>query len=202
METTKNPAGSDATPVGIKGVALRATIDYVRKQEGDAAATRLLADLAEPAKAGLSHGILAATFYPLPWLVALQDGAAKGLGGDRREVLRQIGRFAAEDALTGVYRIFMKVGSPEFIFGRSTRMFGNYFQGVPGEALRCPELRKGYSRIEIDRYPGGHADFCRRLDGYFERLLELSGAKSVRVVHSRCAWRGEPLCEWKAHWES
>lgn len=189
-------------PVGIKGVALKGTLDFLRARAGEDGVARALAALPEEIRAPLSKSILATSFYPLPWLVALQAETLRVAGLDSKEGLRLIGRFAAESAVTGVYRIFLKVGSPEFILGKSSRMFGNYFQGVGAEAFRMAELRPGFGRLELARYPGGHPDFCRRLDGYFERVLELSGAKEVRIHHSRCAFvpGGGDLCEWGAKW--
>ena len=110
----------------------------------------------------------------------------------------------AENAFTGVYRIFLKVGSPEFIISKASRMFGNYFQNLPDETFRVLGSSSKSAHIAMDRFTGGHPDFCRRLDGYFERLVELSGGKNVRLAHILCAFNTSPPgdhCEWKGYWE-
>ena len=74
-------SSSAAGPVGIKGVAFKGTIEFVRAKAGDEGAAKLVATLPDDARAVLSRPILATSFYPFPWLLSLQDGAATLLGG-------------------------------------------------------------------------------------------------------------------------
>ena len=100
--------------------------------------------------------------------------------------------------LTGIYRIFLKVGSPQFILGRASRVFETYFRGTG--KMEIVEMRDGFAELEIDRFDGGHADYCRRLEGYYHTVLRLSGAKDIQLAHPECAYRAGSLCRWTATW--
>jgi len=184
--------------VEIKGVSLRATLAFLAERGGDAA--EALAKLPEDLRGALSKPVLASSYYPFEHLIALQDAVVRTLGGDRRSLLFELGRFAARDAMTTVYKIFLKVGSPEFILGKSGRIVSTYLRGPVGR-LELVEREKGHVRMTMERFPGGHADFCRRLDGFNTALLELSGAKEIRLVHASCCYTGGQICEWVAYWK-
>jgi hypothetical protein len=188
----------------LKGVAARAILEFVKARKDEATANSLLDRLSPELRAPFGKMILPTSFYPMSSFLALQHAGITAVGGDKRDQLRQLGRFASENALTGVYRIFLKVGSPEFIISKASRMFGNYFQNLPDETFRVLGSTSKSAHIAMDRFTGGHPDFCRRLDGYFERLVELSGGKNVRLAHILCAFNTSPPgdhCEWKGYWE-
>jgi len=183
----------------LKGVSFRTTIGFVKAKAGDEGVQKVFEKLPEEIRSSLSRTILSTEFYPFDWLVALQGAAVDVVGGDRRTTLRDLGRFSCESALTSVYKIFFKLGSPDYIIKKATQVYGTYFKG--GGEIHIIDDSKGFVQLKIDRYPGGHSDFCRRLDGYFERTLELSGAKNTQVVHSLCAYHGGgKACEWTARW--
>jgi len=183
----------------LKGVSFRATTAFIKNRAGDEGLHKALELLPEESRASLSRPILATEFYPFEWIVDLMDAGTKVIGGDRREILREIGEYSCESALTTVYKIFFKVGSPDFIMRKSSQVFSTYFRGVGNMGL--VEQSKGFARVHIDGFQGGHADFCRRLDGYFAKVLELSGGREVQVVHSMCAYSGGSVCEWIARWQ-
>jgi hypothetical protein len=185
--------------VFLKGMSFRTTVAFVKSKTGEAGVEKTLSLLPPDPRNSLSRTILSTEFYPFEWIVLLQNAALEVIGGDRRTTLKQLGRFSAENALTTVYKIFFKLGSPEFIIRKSAQIYGTYFKG--GGMIYMSDETKGFVHLKIDRYAGGHPDFCRRLDGYFEMLLELSGAKNVQVVHSVCAYTGGgKTCEWTAKW--
>lgn len=184
----------------LKGMSYRTTLGFIKSKVGEEGLQKAIALMPEDARAVLQKGVLATEFYPFEWIVLLQQAGLSVIGGDKRSVLREMGRFSAENALTTVYKIFFKVGSPEFIIKKATAVYATYFKG--GGDIRMVEETKGFIRMQIDRYPGGHPEFCRRLDGYYEMILELSGAKNIQVVHSTCAYTaaGGKTCEWTAKW--
>lgn len=196
------PRSSDVVqPVALlKGMSFRTTLGFAKARKGDEGLAKVIASLPEPMRAKLGGSVLATEYFPFDWIVALQSAVVDVVGGEKRAVLREIGRYSCENALTTVYKIFFKLGSPEYIIRKAAQVYGTYFKG--GGEFRMLDETKGSCRLQIDRYPGGHADFCRRLDGYFEMVLELSGGKSIQVVHSACAYTSPTgkTCEWIAKW--
>ncbi len=184
----------------IKGVAFRGTVDFIKARAGEEGLKKAMEKLPEEARKQFGRSLLATEYYPLDWLIALQVAACEVVGGDRRTVLKDIGKFAAENALTGVYKIFVKLGSPEYFFKKSSQVFDNYFRGLQGQTMNIIEQTKGYGKVQFPAIPGGHADYCRRLDGFFEKVLELSGGKDARISHTTCAYNGGKICEWVGRW--
>ena len=190
---------SAAAPVRIKALAFRSTLDYLRSRGGDEAVVKTLEAISEEARLELSRPLLATKYLPFSWLLDLMRAGADHLGGDRREVFQDMGVHSCEQALTGVYKIFLKVGSPQFILGRASRLFKTYFQGA--SEMRVVGQRRGFSQLEVDAFAGGHQDYCSRLDGYFYTVLRLSGAKDIEMEHDECAYRHGKVCCWTGSWK-
>ena len=194
------PSDTLAPVAQLKGMSFRTTLGFAKARKGDEGLARVIASLPEPMRGKIGTTVLATEFYPFDWIVTLQNAVCDVVGGEKRATLRELGRFSCESALTTVYKIFFKLGSPEYIIRKAAQVYGTYFKG--GGEIHVVEEQKGSCRLQIDRYPGGHGDFCRRLDGYFEMILELSGGKSIQVVHSSCAYASSAgkTCEWVAKW--
>jgi len=62
-----------------------------------------------------------------------------------------------------VYKIFFKVGSPEFIISRAARVFSSYYD--TGE-LRIAESGPGRAVAELVGFEGGAPQFCERIFGW------------------------------------
>jgi hypothetical protein len=113
-------------------------------------------------------------------------------------VLAALPEASCEYGVKGVYRIFFKLGSPEFIIGRAARVFSSYYD--TGE-LRVVEGRAGRAVVELSKLEGSAPEFCDRIYGWMERTLELAGAKGLRSAHSRCVHRGDEVCRFEGSWD-
>ena len=112
--------------------------------------------------------------------------------------MRRMGRASCDYGVTGVYKIFFKVGSPEFIISRATRVFTSYYD--TGE-LRIVETGTGGWWSSSTGLEGGAPQFCERIYGWMQRTLELAGAKNLRSAHSACVHRGDPVCRFEGSWD-
>ena len=63
----------------------------------------------------------------MPWAII-----SRFFGGDQSRI-RALGRYSGEQGLKGVYRLAIKFGSPAWVVGRLSIVFGSYFR--PGEAI-------------------------------------------------------------------
>ena len=75
----------------IKGTALKSTLLLVRERLGELGIERLGAELSPEVREAVAHGILVGTFYPVPWLIEIQDAAARV-----RHALAKLRRVLAE----------------------------------------------------------------------------------------------------------
>jgi hypothetical protein len=181
----------------VKGTAVDASLRYVRERFGEAALASVLDALSEPDRAAIGRGVLASSWYPMDALLAFMTEAERQLGPRESDLARRMGRASSEYSLKGIYKIFFKVGSPEFIIARAAPVFSSYYD--TGE-MKVTESVHGRASMELVGFTGA-LQFCERVHGWMERTLELSGARGVRLVHSACVHRRDPVCRFEARWE-
>jgi uncharacterized protein (TIGR02265 family) len=182
----------------VKGTAVQSSLRYVRERFGEEALAGVLASLPEADRAALGEGILPSSWYPMDTFLRFMQEAERQLGGQEPDVVRRMGRASCDYGVTGAYKIFFRVGSPEFIISRAAPAFSSYYD--TGE-LRIVE--KGPQRVaaELAGFEGGAPQFCERIFGWMQRTLELAGARNLRSAHSTCVHRGGSVCRFEGSWE-
>jgi hypothetical protein len=184
--------------VHIKGTALSSAERYVREHFGAPEWGRVLEGLDPADRAAIANGILVSAWYPFALFMKIVRRVEALFGGQVPRLHRDMGRAAAEYGITGFYKVFFKVGSPQFIISRAAKVWRTY--NTSGE-LSAPVSEKGHAVIELSAFAEPARELCDRLPGFFERTAELSGARNVRLVHTQCVNRGEPVCRFEAWWD-
>lgn len=181
----------------VKGTAIVASMRYVTERFGQGALTALLRGLPEECRREFEAGILVSTWYPMVLFLRFMQEAEKRHGAEEPDLVRRMGRASAEYGLKTVYKIFFKVGSPEFIIQRAARVFGSYYD--TGN-LKVLETSRGRALLELEGFFGA-PQFCDRILGWMERTVELAGAKNLRASHSLCTHRGDAVCRFEGIWD-
>lgn len=181
----------------VKGTAVLSSLRYVRERFGDEPLGRILSAL-PPEDAALQVGVLASSWYPMPAFLRFMQESERQLGRQEPDLVRNMGRASCDHGVTGVYRIFFRVGSPEFIIGRAARVFSSYYD--TGE-LKVVESLDGRALVELRGLEGSAPQFCERIYGWMQRTLELAGAKNLRSAHSSCLHRGDAVCRFEGTWD-
>jgi hypothetical protein len=88
------------------------------------------------------------------------------------------GRYSAEKALSGIYKIFVKATSPAYIIQRASRVFATYYQ--PCE-MRVINSTSTGCVVEISKMEKKYDVIDNRIAGWIEKALEISGAKDVKL---------------------
>ncbi len=182
----------------VKGTAIQSSLRYLRERFGAGAVEKVLRALPKQECALLSGTILVSAWYPLEALADYMREAERQLGAQEPELLFDMGKASCDHGVTGVYKVFFKVGTPEFVTSRSARVFSSYYD--TGE-LRLLESRNGYSSVEIVGLEPSTPELCKRLHGWLHRTLELAGAKNVRSAHASCVHRGDAVCRFEGTWD-
>jgi hypothetical protein len=128
----------------------------------------------------------------------MADRPRRARGGNKVPHLhREMGRAAAEYGLTSLYKIFFKVGSPQFVIARGSSVFSRYYsQG----RLEIVESKSGHAAVDLVDFPDGAPEFCERIRGWMERTMELAGASNLKSAHSLCVHRGDSVCRFEGFW--
>jgi uncharacterized protein (TIGR02265 family) len=183
--------------VMIKGTALSSAQRYVREQHGEARWGEVLGALDADDRRTVEGGVLVSAWYPFALFMRLVRAVETHLGGQVPRLHREMGRAAAEYGLTTLYKVFFKVGSPQFIISRAAKVWRTY--NSSGE-MTVPVSEPGHAVVELIGFEEPARELCERLPGFFERTVELSGGREVKLVHTKCVNRGETACRFEAWW--
>jgi hypothetical protein len=182
----------------VKGTAVIASLRFVREQFGEEGLERVLAALPDEDRSAFDANLLASSWYPMPALLHFMEETQKQFEAQEPEVLRKMGRRSADYGLTTVYKIFFKVGSPEFIVRKASRVFGSYYD--TGEMVQV-ENAPGRAVVELKGFAGA-PQYCARIFGWMERTMVLAGARNLKSSHSSCVHRGDQVCRFEGNWEA
>jgi len=144
------------------------------------------------------RAILASDWYPLydALIVPTQKLCDLFFNGDERGAW-EAGMFSAEYALKGFYRIFFRLGSPQFLINRATRVFSSYYSE---SELRVVESSTRRCVVHIVAFPEPYWTLDLRIGGWIERALELVGCKGIRVEITKSKAKGDPVTEYVTTW--
>jgi hypothetical protein len=181
--------------VNVKGSALRARLRYIDKHGGKGAMARVVENLAPDTRRIVDANILPSNWYPFTAFIDLSETIDRTLGSGDTKLCYALGRFACDENLPTLYKIFFRISDVHHIIRRAASAWRvNYDQGsisVVKEADHFVVLR-----MEV---PRPHRAHCLSVLAWVVRAGELSGAKDVATVE-RCRLRGDDACEFEMRW--
>lgn len=175
----------------------RSTVNALASLRGQEAADRALALLSpELGQAMRSGGVAASGWYPVAWLRELH-GAAQRACGAGPQLARAIGYEAAGADFRGVYRLLASLLSPETLLSLAPRVWRTYWDGGQTKLL---EARKGMSRGLTFGCHGFDRSIWESIIGGSIALLEIGGAKNVRMRVVAGGGDGDDAMDCEARW--
>lgn len=163
----------------VKGVALRSVDTCFTELRGEAARRRADEFLPVELMEGFRyHTVMASGWYAIEQYKALFH-AFRSATGEGPELAREIGRLAARHDMAGVHKqILAKLISPQALLSTSQRVFSTYYDTGKFELV---ESRRGFAHMRATGCLGWDQNMWSELIGSCESLLEISGAKHVRM---------------------
>lgn len=163
----------------VKGTAVIAIRDYVKSQHP--AQYQQWIDSLTPTSKELFSGLIDSTKW-----YHVDEGVVdptKNVGllfyqGDILKGAWHSGRYSAQKALTGIYKIFVKATSPAYIIQRASRVFATYYR--PCEII-VTESNPQSVRLDLTDIDKKYDVIENRIAGWIEQALEISGAKNVQL---------------------
>ncbi|MFC1678195.1 hypothetical protein ACFLZ9_00480, partial [Patescibacteria group bacterium] len=146
-----------------------------------------------------SSQILPSLWYPFEYghLEAAQKIANLFYPGNIRG-LRELGYYMAEKNLTGIYKVFVKMGSPGFIISKAGTILSTYYR--PGK-LETIEKGNKLFKFRFVNFESMNEALEEGIAGWVEKALELSGGKKVEVKINTHISRGASATEYECHWQ-
>jgi hypothetical protein len=184
-----------------KGSILLYTKDYVVQQLGEHTWTNVLEQLSEEDRAFFRGMPLASSWYSVAHWNRLMGVVLPLIGTDPDDGMRKLATHIAQADLNSVYKLVMKLGSPEFLLRRTGQLWSRYFDAG---ALTPEELGDRHWKLQLsgptsmeaapDAFTCGPG-----VTAWVTSGLLLSGTQA-RVVETRCRFKGALRCEYDVTW--
>jgi hypothetical protein len=184
--------------MNVKGGLLRARFLFVVLNHGADTWARVLSTLPDEEREWLKD-IVVDNWYPLTTLDLVDRAIAEQLGdGDKEgEVFDRLGEFSATSALSGPYSSLINPDVHSFL--TQSALIHHAYQDFGTASYGPLSETSGLLTIQYDKAPP--PSFCQSGSSYFRHAVELCGARSARVTHTRCRARDDDACEFYFTWQ-
>jgi hypothetical protein len=186
--------------VEVKGTGVNVVPEYVKARHGSTGLGRWMDSLSPAARTIFANPIYSNVWYPLD--AAFTEPTTKVCelfhGGARTGAV-QIGRFSGDRALRGIYKFFVKLGSPESLLERASSVFSTYYR--PAHMQSASDGR-GRAHLDVTGFSGLNAIVEARIEGWVARSLEISGCTDVHVSVAASLTTGQPSTRFDLSWRA
>jgi len=179
----------------VKGVMVRAHLQFVRDRLGEPALALTMKSLPAAAAAEI-QGILPATWCTFESLIALDRAIAGVAKRDERELMRELGRYSAQINLSTIYRAFHRDDIHEF-FRHSATLHRQFQDFGNCEYERVAEHQ---GRISVRGATCYSPAYCASEAGYLEQVIATHGGTEASVSESACQCNGGDRCTFELRW--
>jgi hypothetical protein len=183
--------------VQIKGSAIQETINQIKNRAGEGAFQEILTLLDEEARNVFKGEIYSSTWYPLDLFARFLELEIRVLADGKEEMVTRGSEAVIERQLRGIYKAFVKLGSPEFVIKRIAAVHETYFQGVPIDVQLAGH---GKAVIKYTGFEKQHRIMGFAIIGFFKKALEISGAKDVVLYFVTPIEEGKGYAELSISW--
>ena len=183
----------------IKGTAIKTTRDFV-KTNFPAKYDEWINALPEKTKAIYSSAMInMAGWYPMKehYQIPIEKIIEMFYGGNTKVAGEAIGRFSADLALTGIYKLFLMIATPKYLMTRASVVFSTYY--LPCEVKVSESSSKSVS-MQVTKFPDMSAAIEYRIAGWCVRALELCGCKNVQYKTIKSLLKGDGYTEIVYSW--
>ena len=111
----------------------------------------------------------------------------------------ECGRYSAEYGLKGIYKILVKLSSPQILIKKAGPILLNYYR--PSE-LEIAESGPKHVVVRITQFPEIDKVIEHRIGGWMERAIEICGSKNVSVQITMPKTDHKPYTEYYITWKS
>ncbi len=182
----------------VKGTAVKTIPEFIKSKHPDKY-NGWFQQLPEKSKAIFQKGVAAPNWYPiLDAIITPTTLMSTILYGNERDGAWECGRYSAEIALNGIYKLYVKMSSPGHIIDRAGRVLQAYYD--PSEITVVGKTDKSVT-LHLTKFPEPHKVVEYRLAGWMERALEISGCRNIRIDIPKSLTKGDTISEFSITWE-
>jgi hypothetical protein len=184
----------------IKGTGIKTTRDFVRCTFPDKY-EYWLESLPEKTRALYAPASLnLGGWFPMKegYLIPLEQIVQLLYNGDEKKGGEAVGRFSADLALTGIYKLFLLVATPKYMMQRASTILTTYY--IPSE-IKVSEIDSKSVNLHIVRFSEMSHILEFRIAGWCIRALELCGCKQPQYLITKSIINGDKTTEYTFSWD-
>lgn len=184
----------------VKGTAVKSIAEFVKSKFGEENYQKWIESL-PPESANIFQGmILPTSWFPLEesYNIPLKKVSDMFFGGDDKKAGWEAGVFSADTALKGIYKFFVKVGSPKFVMHKASSILPTYYRPSAMEDIDNGEFD---IIIRMTQFEGVSVMAENRIAGWIHTASSVSGAKNVKVDIVKSMARGDDCTDFRVTWE-
>ncbi len=182
----------------IKGTAVRALLHYIDRYHLDIYES-WLSQLPGDSKRLFYQTILPSEWYPL-YEAAIQPiiTLAQMLNRKEEEIAFEVGRFSAQEALTGVYKFFATLAKPAYIVKRASIMLSTYYDPVEAD---YESLGPRKVLLVFGKHKHNEILIYQRVKGWIHELVIITQKSEPKIElstidHMNGLYSGKFIIEW------
>jgi ribosomal protein S17E len=183
----------------VKGTYIKAISLFVKNNYPDMFYTWIknLPDVSEKIH---NNTILINQFYPLKEAASIPIYFISKMfyNGNIATAAKDVGRFHADFALKGVYKLFLILINPHLLVKSASKIYSKYYSESEYVIL-YNKNKKAVSQIR--NYPEKDIISETSMGAYTKRGLELAGANNVTAKKTKSFARGDEVIEYVFEWE-
>jgi hypothetical protein len=147
------------------------------------------------------RGLMVSHWYLLSDYTQLSGAIDKVMGRGDLKLVWELGRFSAEYAAQGIYKMFYKFGSPEWVIKMVASVWKQYYDvGRAGADFETIPTGKQI-RFYIEAFPEGSPELWHSIGGWSQKSIEMSGGREVEANIAKTCKRPTSSCEIEIRWK-
>jgi len=185
-----------------KGTLIKNLGDYVVERHSQAVWREVVDALPADDRAIIDGLLLVGGWYPVgTWNRCISEYITRH-AKDADAEMTAVARYIADRDLNTLFKVLLKMGSAEFVLGRTDSLWSRYFDMG---TFQNEELSKHYwtlkltAPVGVDEAPG-ELTCGPGVCGWLKQALELTGVRGARVVQARCRFHAASACEYEVTW--
>jgi hypothetical protein len=183
----------------VKGTILTSALGFVKENFSNRY-NDWLNGLPAKSKEILGNPIMASEWYEIEegLIEPTRSLANMFYNGDVSKVAWEMGRYSAEVGLTGIYKVFVLIATPQFIMKRGGKILSSFYQ--PSVLNTGNERPKGVD-ILIPEFERSSEITESRIGGWMEKALEICGVKNISIDKTKSMDKGDDQTVYVVNWE-
>lgn len=109
----------------------------------------------------------------------------------------EMGRYSAQIGLTGIYKVFVLIATPQFIMKRGGKILASFYN--PSVLTTANERPKGVDILITEFEKSTVVTECR-IAGWMEKALEICGVKNITIDKKKSLANGDEITLYEVNW--